>query len=94
MPLFRCMIRGENFPGRILGQEDAIGFYTTRFVEADSAPEAEVFAVELLRSDDALIVPGKYKTIDAKIYLEIIDEVPPETERKPNKGFTFFTMGT
>lgn len=54
MPLFRCFIRGGNFPGKMIGKKDQ----------------------------------------DAKVCFEKIDEVPADTERKPNKGFTFFTMGT
>lgn len=94
MPLFRCFIRGDNFPGMLLGQQEPIGFYTTRFVEAETPEQAELLAVDLLRVDSSLDVPQEHRTHDSKVYFENIDEVPAETERKPNKGFTFFTMGT
>lgn len=93
MALFRCLIRGENFPGRLIGQDEPVGFYTTRFVEAESPQEAEARAIDLLRADADLALPEKYRTKDAKVYLDEIDEVAPETEQRPNKGFTFFTMG-
>lgn len=94
MPLFRCFIRGENFPGKLLGQDDPIGFYTTRFVEADSPEQAELLAAELLRNDKSLEVSPEHRTQDARIYFENIDEVPGDAEQTPSSGFTFFTMGT
>jgi hypothetical protein len=93
MPLFRCFIRGDNFPGKLIGKKEPIGFYTTRFVDAETAEQAEMLAVDLLRNDADLDVAAKHRTQDAKIHFEKIEEVPAETERKPNKGFTFFTMG-
>src|SRR3546814_5532778 len=89
MPLFRCIICGENFPGTLLGQEELVGFYTTRFVEADSPEQAEIMAIELLRNDPSLDVSSEHRTQSAKVFFEDIDEVPGDTEQKPNSGFTF-----
>jgi hypothetical protein len=50
-----------------------------------------MLAVDLLRNDEDLDVPPEHRTQDAKVYFEKIEEVPAETERRPNKGFTFFT---
>src|SRR3546814_12937219 len=61
MPLFRCIICGENFPGTLLGQEELVGFYTTRFVEADSPEQAEIMAIELLRNDTSLDVSAEHR---------------------------------
>lgn len=94
MPFFRCLIRGDNFPGKLIGQKKLIGFYTTRYVEADSPEQAELLAVEQLRNDPDLEVPSEYRTQDARVFLEEIDEISSEAERAPNKGFTFFVMGT
>jgi hypothetical protein len=94
MPLFRCLIRGDNFPGKLIGKRKPVGFYTTRFIEAATAEQAEMLAVELLRTDPNLDAAPKHRTGDARVYFEEIHEVPEETERKPNKGFTFFLMGT
>ncbi len=86
-------MRGENFSGRLIGQEEPVGFTTTRFVEAESAEEAEVLTVELLFGEGDLALSEKFKTKDSKVYLEEIDEVLPGTEIKPDNGFAFFTMG-
>ena len=93
MPLFRCFIRGENFPGTLVGKREPIGFYTTRFVDAQSPEQAEMLAVDLLRNDEDLEVPPEHRTQDARVYFEKIEELPAEADRSPNKGFTFFTMG-
>ena len=94
VPLFRCFIKGTNFPGRLVGQKKPVGFYTTRYIDASSSDEAEMLVVENLRTDKGLSVPEKYCAQDAKIFFMKVEEAPPETERKPNAGFTFYTMGT
>jgi hypothetical protein len=94
MALFRCDILGENFPGLIIGESRPVGFYTTRFVEADSTDEAEAKALEILKDDEAFNISPTARSTDAKVYFENIVEVPADTERIPNRGFTFFVMGT
>ena len=92
--LYRCLIRGENFPGELLGEYGLMGFYTTRWVEAASEEEAEMLALEALRSDPDLqpSLEVRDRSKAAKVFFEEIDEVPPETERCPNKGATWFRM--
>ena len=92
MPVFRCSIRGENFPGELIGLTSAVGFRATRFVDARSAADAEQLAVTALRQDAALTVSSEPRVKNAKVYFESIEEVPAETERVPNAGFTFFSM--
>lgn len=94
MPLFRCLIRGDDFPGSLLGQKNPVGFYATRFVEADSPKEAEMLALDLLRNDPTLDVAPDQRVQSASIFFESIEEVSIGTERTPNKGFTFFEMET
>jgi hypothetical protein len=92
MPLYRCFIRGENFPGELIGQTTAIGFHATRFVDAQSAQEAERIAVAALREDAALTVTVEPRVKNAKVFFESIEEVASDTERVPNTGFAFFSM--
>lgn len=92
MALFRCSIRGENFPGELIGQSAAIGFHATRFIDAPSAAEAERLVVAALRQDAALTVAVEPRTKNAKVYFDSIEEVPPGTDRLPNSGFSFFAM--
>ncbi len=92
MPVFCCHIRGENFPGELIGQSAAIGFNATRFVDAKSASEAESIAVAMLRQDAALTVTSEPRVKNARVFFESIVEVPADTERVPNQGFSFFSM--
>jgi hypothetical protein len=95
MPVFRCFIRGENFPGSLAGESEPIGFYTTRFLEASSASEAELVALETLRGEPEFeLVRLEDRMEHAQVYFEQIEEVPAEVGRGPGKGFTFFPMGT
>ena len=91
MPLFRCLIRGENFPS-IVGTEGLAGFYTTRWVEALSTEEAEQVGLEALRGEVEFSEDQKRNAPDAKVYFEEIAEVPEDTPRVPNKGATWFPM--
>ena len=94
MPLYRCLMCGENFPGYMLGETAPIGFYATRFVEAENQEQAEILALESLREEDFFNIPLEKRSEDAKIVFEEIMEVHPDTEQTPNSGFSFFIMGS
>jgi hypothetical protein len=88
-------MRGENFPGRLIGSRKPIGFYVTRFVEAQSVEDAESLALQALQRERSLRVPPvvRKRFADARVYFEEIVEVEPRWKR-PKKGFSFFEMGT
>ena len=92
MRLWRVLLHGKNFPGYILGQSAPISFYATRFVEAESEPEAEIVAVASLREDEALQVPHEHRNIEAQVFAESVVEVEASTPRVPNAGFTFYPV--
>jgi len=95
MALFRCSIRGENFPGEMIRMKGLVGFYTTRWIEADSAEHAEMSALELLRTEPTFQIksPKLREQSKAKVYFEEILEVASDTPRvPPNKGATWFEM--
>jgi len=95
MPVFRCFIRGENFPGSLTGESELVGFYTTRFVEAPSPSAAELVALDLLRAEPEFeLVRPEDRMENAQVYFEQIEEVSTELGHSPGKGFTFFPMGT
>ena len=102
---YRCLIRGENFPGQTTGSaplvKDArpidppgpVGFYVTRFVEAASAEEAEQNALLLLRSEPRLAPPEGYTpTGQARVFFEEISPVGAEEVPDPQPGFAFYPM--
>lgn len=57
MPTYKCFVRGENFPGVLIGEDEPIGFYTTRFVQAPSPAAAELACVDALRAAPKLQLP-------------------------------------
>ena len=93
MPIFRCEILGEDFPGLILGESDPIGFYTTRFIDAPSAAEAEQAALAMLRDAPQLQVPPEARSDKARIFFEQITELATGEAPGVNIGFVFFRMG-
>jgi hypothetical protein len=95
MPWYKCSVVGEDFPGSILGKSQLIGFYTTRFVEAATADEAEMLALNNLKDEPKLRLPdGTPKQTLARVTFEDIVEI--ETPESPvvQTGFCFFEMGS
>jgi hypothetical protein len=93
--LYRCLIRGENFPGQLIRSKGLVGFYATRFVTAASPDEAEFTALEMLRRDpDFQISSEKLRRQEppAKVYFDEIVDVDSRTDQTPNSGATWFNM--
>ena len=91
MPLYRCLVRGENFPGYLVRRKSPVGFFTTRWVVSDSPESAELAVVALLKDDPTLkLRAGTPKPKLAKVYVEEIRRVAKRGG--PDKGFTFFSM--
>ena len=97
MKLFRCFIRGENFPLDFDGKDDLLGFYTTRFVRAETPDQAELLALDMLRENPTLngVDPSR-RTAETMVYFESIEEIDslPEGITEPGTGFTFYPMGS
>ena len=94
MSWFKCSIEGENLPGQLIGEASPVGFYTTRYVEANSVKEAESVALNNLKNEPSLaILDGVEKPVNAKVYFKEIEQVSIDAV-KSNLGFTFFVMGT
>lgn len=90
MPWFKCFIEGENFPGTLIEKDSPIGFYTTRFVEADNSDVAELLVLENLKHGHSLALPeGSETPANAKVFVETVTEVS-ENEVQENPGFAFF----
>jgi hypothetical protein len=90
---FRCFIRGENFPGELTGGAGLFGFYTTRFVEAASAEEAETLALQGLKAEPKLAPPAGYKPAGiARVFFEEIAEVAACDVPARQQGFVWYPM--
>ena len=94
MAWFKCVIRGENFPGELVQETGLVGFYVTRFVEAASAEEAESVALAVLRANPRLAAPAGYQpaSATARIVFEDVAEVEADDVPSPQPGFAFFPM--
>src|SRR5690606_29399107 len=92
MTWFRLFACGENFPINIEGEVILCGFYTTRYVEATSASEAETIASELLFSDPDLETPPGYEEYEdqASVRFEEAEQVAEPIDIDEN--FSFFPM--
>jgi len=90
MAWFRLFACGEDFPVVIDGEVVIAGFYTTRYVEAASASEAETIASELLFEDPDLEAPPGYDDFQPRIVFEEVEQVAGPIDI--NDGFSFFPM--
>src|SRR5215475_14313973 len=90
MAWFRLFACGEDFPVVIDGNVEVVGFYTTRYVEAASASEAETIASELLFEDPDLEAPPGYEEYQPRIVFEEVEQVAAPVDI--NDGFSFFPM--
>ncbi len=77
---------------KVDGQPKRMGFYTTRFVEADTPEEAESQAVQLVREDSKLReAVHNEKSDPPMIYLEEIGILESfEGINLPGTGYTFY----
>jgi hypothetical protein len=90
MVWFRLFACGEDFPVVIEGEVIVCGFYTTRYVEAESASEAETIASEMLFEDPDLETPPGYEDMQPRIVFEEVEQVAAPMDI--NDGFSFFPM--
>jgi hypothetical protein len=92
MAWFRLFACGENFLVEIDREVKLCGFYTTRYIEAASASEAETIASELLFDDPDLETPPGYEDIEeqASIRFEEVEQVAAPIDIDDN--FSFFPM--
>ena len=91
MKHFRVSLRGENFLLNFDGQPTKMGFYATRFVQANNPEGAELLAVDLLQGDETLRGAANLRSDHPPmIFADEIDEVVAEEVPDSPAGFTFF----
>ncbi|ROT94533.1 hypothetical protein EB809_19275 [Marinobacter sp. R17] len=92
MPKFQVLLRGENFPINWEYGTRLTGFYTTRYVRANSVDEAEQKALDLVRHDpDLLSMLSPNREADPQVYLEQIAQAP-WWKKRGGSGYTFYPM--
>jgi hypothetical protein len=85
------VLNGQNFLLRVEGEVCRMGFYTTRFVEADDERAAEVAAVDLIRADPKLQVVTNDRSDPPMIYADEVVEVAGPDPEYPNAGYAFYS---
>ena len=99
MPWFRCLIHGSQFSIALDEDAKVLGFFTTRFVEADNAEQAKSLGLAALKAERFFadeVMSGQ--SPDAKLEFEEIVELkgrPPKTgiwpfRRHIANGFSFY----
>lgn len=91
MAWFKCFVRGEDFPGELVGEKSLVGFYTTCYAEANSTSEAEVIALEQMRDDQRLVLSSP-PTAEPKIYFEEFEEIDRSEVPSEKDGFVWYLM--
>jgi hypothetical protein len=93
MAWFRCFIRGEYFPGQLVGVAGPVGFYVTRFVEADDEAAAELSALQGLQAEPKLTPPPGYTPSgQTRVFFEEIEAVAAEQVPTVQPGFVWYPM--
>ena len=89
---YGVMLRGENFEIKSEAGVENFGFFTTRFVKATTPEEAELSAMEMVRTDKSFLETLYTESkLESKIYLE---KMWSERwwKRLGGGGYTFFAM--
>lgn len=92
MKKYRVFVRGENFLMDVDSVNQMLGFYTTRFVEAEDEQAAEYAVMDSLRSDPKLVGSVLNEDTDPPMmFAEEIEELESfEGFPAPGTGFTFY----
>lgn len=92
MKKFKIIIEGRNFLIHIEKFSKKMGFYTTRFVEAEDESKAESIALDLIRAElnERDIVLNDFMN-PPMLYIEKNEEVLSYNKKEINgKGFTWY----
>jgi hypothetical protein len=91
MKKYSVTLEGRNFLLDIEGSVKKYGFFTTRYVEAENAEQAEMKAVQLIRKDQSLKTTAKNEGAKPMVYLDSITELESfEGVRLPGTGYAWF----
>ncbi len=90
--IYQCLIRGENFPGMIIGEDGLVGFFTTRWVDASDEVAAEEMALARLKDEALFEVVPEFRNSESRIYFDEIVAVAERPSDIIEGGATWFSM--
>jgi len=90
---YRVFLKGQNFLLNVNGTPKRLGFFTTRFVQADNREETELLAVDLIRNDtwlrDSIL---NERSDPPRIFAQEISVLDASDVPDVQGGFSFFPM--
>jgi hypothetical protein len=87
LPTYKVRIIGKNFLLATNRGPHKVGFYTERYVQAESTANAEIAAINLLRKDSGLANVVNEKDDQPMMYVDDIEQV---SEMLNQPGFAFY----
>lgn len=92
MKRYKVFVRGENFLLNLDGENQKVGFYTTRFVEAENEEAAEYAVMDMLRDDPQLARSVLNESSDPPMmYADEVEElISFKGFPVPGTGFSFY----
>lgn len=95
MPHFQVSLHGKNFWLEMDGKPARMGFYTKRFVVAESEADAEKKALQMLRKDPKLEGVLNDRLDPPMIYCEGIEPIEPfDPNDIVQHGYAFYPEAT
>ena len=92
MKKYRVILNGRNFKIESDGKLQKVGFYTTRWVQAETPQAAELEAIDLVRQDSSLKVAIRNLSDDPPmIYLDALSQIESfDGISLPGSGYSFY----
>ena len=88
---FSVSLKGENFWLDVEGAPSRMGFFTTRYVMAESEKDAENKAVQMLRDDPKFEKLLNDKSDPPMVFCESIENVDPfDPDTVVQQGYAFY----
>ena len=89
MKLYEVMVEGSNYLINEEGQEKSIGFFVTKYVEADNISDAKEKALSFVESDPYLAEKNIRRDITCpSLLVDSIDELDELPDQKV--GYSFY----
>lgn len=92
MTSYKIIVNGTNFVLSIQGKEQRMGFYATRFVEANNVEEAQEAAMRLIMNDNKLRQAIRNEpNSQPQLHIDEVTEAPiTEQDKSTNNAFMFY----
>jgi hypothetical protein len=88
---YRVFLNGQNLFIELGGNVQKVGFYTSRFVNANSKEQAESLAIDLIIEDARLLTMMRNAFKDPAVFLaEGVSEIEEDSNGASGTDFVFY----